>query len=419
VSEAAPASPAQPNEQLAHSPTAGATPTDNHDTFVVKPDAKTAIIKHTTVHNWVELVYRAFGFDLPTAATELAILGVREASLQGKPTTATNPKTKKTTTTSETNVDVLEAGEGSGDSDVQETRTARSEDLNTSPTAWGDLLFVTYTSSTPAAEQGVEVFECTIDAGFAENDANGLPITLEGKLYAGCDTPGTHGAYAGSHICMHLFDYSYGKEGKISLARDATKHYRTLDDIASAKVNPTATATRWLFCHQEDNSSIHMHFGGEGALVHNWSSGCTVLHHHYFVVGSKTAVDPKATRYKRFKDLFNGASNHLKIPYLVVSSKYVRSYEEWVKYLDTQPDDASKPESVIMKDQLKSPEGYAGEYLPSFMTEAFVTAVKALAADPKTPKAAAANLLSSLELAMLQFAQFGVDYIPPGPNRFA
>ena len=34
--------------------------------------------KLTTVHNWVELVYKAFGQTLPTRAKELALLGVRE-----------------------------------------------------------------------------------------------------------------------------------------------------------------------------------------------------------------------------------------------------------------------------------------------------------------------------------------------------
>jgi hypothetical protein len=41
-------------------------------------------IKLTTVHNWVELVYKAFGQSLPTGAKALALLGVREALLSNK-----------------------------------------------------------------------------------------------------------------------------------------------------------------------------------------------------------------------------------------------------------------------------------------------------------------------------------------------
>ena len=48
----------------------------------------------------------------------------------------------------------------------------------------------------------------------------------------------------------------------------------------------------------------------------NWSTGCTVLHHHLWIKNANGAnvQDPKATRYKRFMELYRGASNKQNIP---------------------------------------------------------------------------------------------------------
>jgi hypothetical protein len=155
--------------------------------------------------------------------------------------------------------------------------------------------------------------------------------------------------------------------------------------------------TAWQFVRTEPDPGIHMHFGGEGGRVYNWSSGCTVLHHHYFLPGHK--LDPKPTRYGHFRDLYLAAANKQTIPYLVVSSEYIRLYAEWVQLIDKTPDEATKNESVIMKDKLREVPGATGRYLPSFMQTAFAKAVLDLAADPKTSKVHAANLQSSMELA--------------------
>ncbi|APR80420.1 Methyl-accepting chemotaxis protein [Minicystis rosea] len=376
---AAPAT--QPLNHVVHAPAPPATPNDQHQVHIVRPTTPNAQVQLTTVHNWVELVFRAFGYTLPTAATEIAILGVREASLSGKG-----------------GVDALEEAAAKGETDkVTFTRETRDKDFSTAKTSehattYNDLLFITSTDSTPAHTQSTDVFECTIDAGATES-AEGIPVTLEGKLYSG--TPGSHIAkrYPGSDIALHLF---YEKAGKMALAREASKAYRVFTEIASAKNG----ATNWKWARIEDNASIHMHFGSESGKVGSWSTGCTVLHHHLFVKNKAGAnvEDSKATRYKRFMTLYRGAANKKKIPYLVVSSKYVRSYAEWARYVGEHPDEASKPASVILKDQLVAAPGAPGRYLPSFVTEKFAKDVVALAADKATTKPHADNLKSSLDL---------------------
>jgi len=371
---------AAPDTHVVHAPVSPGTASDNHQAQIVRPTQPTANVQITTVHNYVELVYKAFGYTLPTAATELAILGVREASLSGKG-----------------GEDTLEAEMAAGQTDkVSETRETRdatfSKDKTSAhATTWNDLLFVTFTPSTPDKVQHVEVFECTIDAGSYESNL-GLPITLEGKLYGA--HPGDHNfaKYPLHNSCLHLY---YGSTSKMALARECTGTHRTFEQIGSAK----NAASNWAWASVETNESIHMHFGQEGGVVSTWSTGCTVLRHHLWVVGSSPKkVDPNATRYKRFMELYNGAANKQKIPYLVVSSQYVRSYAEWVRYLDQNPGESAKPESVIMKDKLVAAPGAAGKYLPSFVTTGFAKAVNDLAADPSTSKAHAANLKSSLEL---------------------
>jgi hypothetical protein len=373
---AAPAAAAPPADtHVVNAPAPPATPPAQQEVHIVKPTTPNASIKLTTVHNWVETVFAAFGQTMPTGATEIAILGVREASLSGKGT-----------------VDELEAAAGEGQTDKETTtRTARKDDFTEDP-GWNDLLFVAFTDSTPEKAQHVEVFECTIDAGAVSSDATGVPITLEGKLYGGL--PGGHisSRYPGNDICLHLFT---GKFGKMALARECTCKYRTFENIASAKI----AATNWLFCTTEDNASVHMHFGAEYNRVGNWSEGCTVLHHHYFVKdkSGKNVVDPAAKRYARFRQLFTGAANKANIPYLVVSSQYVRSYAEWAKLLTDQPGEAGKNESVILKDKLREAPGLSGRYLPSFVQTAFAKAVNDLAEDKSTSPVHAANLKASMQ----------------------
>jgi len=367
-------SPAPDQSQIVHAASPPATPPDQQDVHLVRPTTPTATVVLTTVHNWVELVFQAFGQTMPTAATEIAILGVRGASLSGKGT-----------------MDQLEAEAAAGETE-QETTTRLTRDANFAhDPGWNDLLFIASTDSTPEKAQHVDVFECTIDAGVAQS-ALGVPITLEGKLYGG--HPGSHHPpkYPGTDICLHLF---YQSTGQMALAREFTKTSRTFAKVESAE----NTVSNWRFCGTEPDPGIHMHFGLEAGKVGSWSAGCTVLHHHYWKkVNGANVADPAATRYKRFRDLYLGAANKQKIPYLVASSQYLRSYAEWVRVLDAQPGVAVKPETVIMKDKLRADPGDASRYLPSFVTTDFATAVEALAAKSTTTKVHAANLKSSMDL---------------------
>jgi uncharacterized Zn-binding protein involved in type VI secretion len=366
---------AAPATHVVHAPAPPATPPAQQEVHIVRPTTASAQVTLTTVHNWAELIFRAFNQTMPTAATEIAILGVREASLSGKGT-----------------VDQLETAAGEGKTD-KVTFTTEARDANFAhATTWNDLLFIAYTDSTPAKAQHVEVFECTIDAGSVESSL-GTPVTLEGKLYSG--QPGSHisSRYPGSDVALHLFSDT---AGKMALARECTKSARTFSAIASAK----NAATNWRFASVEDNSSIHMHFGAEAGNVGTWSTGCTVLHHHLFIKTKSGArvQDAAATRYKRFMELYRGAANKKKIPYLVVSSEYIRGYAEWARLVGEKPEEGSKPASVIMKDKLRSATGMDGRYLASFIKTSFANEVNALAADKATSAAHAANLRSSMQL---------------------
>ena len=372
---------APPDQQhVVHAPAPNNTPPGQGTNEVTVPRAQsnTVSVQLTTVHNWVELVYTAFNQQIPTAAKEIAILGVREGSIAGK------GKSAKTTG------DALEdkAAEGKTD-DVDFTKGTRTADMSKAATAWDDLLFVVWTADDAAKTQHVDVYQCTIDPGKGESGF-GTPYLLEGKLYHGY--PGSHIAkkYPGNNIALHLYSET---KTKIVVAREATNKTRIFKTLAS-------TNTRGgLFVLEEDNDTIHMHFGSStSATVGGWSVGCTVLKHK---LGS--------TRYTHFKDTFNAAPNKQRIPYLVVSSEYVRSYGEWVKEVDKTPGQTPEPKTVIMADQLRSPKDVTGRYLPSIMTTEFANAVMAeaerlspIAAGPPTKKSAL--LRQSIERALFTCA---------------
>lgn len=334
-------------QHVVHAPAPNNTPPGRGTTEVTVPRAQNGnvSVQLTTVHNWVELVFRAFNYELPTAAREVAILGVREASLAGRGASA------------RATGEALEnqAAEGHTDN-VEFTRGTRTAAMTTA-TAWDDLLFVAYTSNDAARTQHVDVYQCTIDPGHGESSF-GTPYLLEGKLYHGY--PGSHIArrYPGNNIALHLYSET---RMKIVLAREATNRTRIFRTLAS-------TATRGgRFVVEEDNDTIHMHFGSStSATVGGWSVGCTVLRHRF-----------QSPRYNHFKDTFNAAPNKQRIPYLVVSSEYVRSYGEWVREVDRTPGQTPAPRTVILADQLRSPQGVTGRYLPSIMSTEFANAIRA------------------------------------------
>ncbi len=298
--------------------------------------------KLTTVHNWVELVYKAFGQTLPTGAKELALLGVREASLTNKGAKLDAPVNNN-------------ANEGDA-ATADYSKVSRVSKQSENARHWDDLLFAVWTDSEKEDSQGVDVYQCAIDPREHAKDADATPYVLEGKLYKGY--PSYHGAVKGS-VALHLYTSS---TGHIVIARQATND-NTFKELANGDT-PRNTAggsfARGEFVRDENNDTVHIHFA---TFDHNTSQGCTILAHQF----------PTA-RYTHFKDTFNAAPNKQKIPYLVVSSEYVRLYDDWVKQVDGSSGTPG-PETVIVKDQLRSPKGMTGKYLPSIMTTEFANAV--------------------------------------------
>jgi len=298
-------------------------------------------VKLTTVHNWVELVYKAFGQTLPTGAKELALLGVREALLSN-----TGAKLDPTSNN---------ANEGAADT-ADYSKTSRVPEMSTR-TTWDDLLFAVWTESENEDNQGTDVYQCAIDPQKKLSEADGVPYLLEGKLYKGY--PGKHSEETGN-VALHL--YTSAKE-QIVIAREAKSKIRTFKELENADTIRSSKGgqfPRGEFVRDEHNDTIHIHFA-RGAL--NTSVGCTILAHMI-----------TTTRYKHFMSTFNAAPNKKQIPYLVVSSEYVQLYDDWVKLVDGSSGTPG-PETVIMKDQLRSPKGMAGRYLPSIMTTEFANAV--------------------------------------------
>jgi hypothetical protein len=119
-------------------------------------------------------------------------------------------------------------------------------------------------------------------------------------------------------------------------------------------------------------------WGGEGQRLHGKAMhGSTLLHHHYWKKDAKghNHPDPAAARYLRFMQLYNRAKNKAHIPYLIVSSKYTKTYSEWVKWV--QVNALAKPgkRSVILESGLRSPDGHAHNYVPSFISKEYADRV--------------------------------------------
>jgi uncharacterized Zn-binding protein involved in type VI secretion len=169
-------------ETTVHAPAPAATPSDQHRLHLVRPRGATSV-SLPTVHNWVELVYRAFGHGIPHGPRELALLGVREASIE-----AALPPVP---------VDTLEKEADAGDlADVDFTREHKAP-------AYNDLLFCVWTDKTVHHRQHVEVFECTIDASPGQGVLH-LPFLLEGQIFHA--RPGAfRKRYPGNDVALHVF----------------------------------------------------------------------------------------------------------------------------------------------------------------------------------------------------------------------
>jgi uncharacterized Zn-binding protein involved in type VI secretion len=168
-------------------PAPSGTPTSGAGVHVPKASGPTQVVLATT-HNWVQLVYEAFGQKMPTGSKELALLGVRGASLA-----AATPKAKLPEAT-------LEADAGKGDlADVVFTTGTHAA------SGYGDLLFCAWTDASVHHRQYVEVFECDIDASPGPTGPLHLPFLLEGKLFHARPGP-FDGAHPGNDVALHVFE---------------------------------------------------------------------------------------------------------------------------------------------------------------------------------------------------------------------
>src|SRR5262249_28116430 len=158
-----------PTHEVVQAPAPSGTSTGGASVTIPKPKGPTQVVLPTT-HNWVELVYEAFGERLPTGPKDLALLGVRGASLA-----PAVPAKKEPEGTLE-----VEAAHGEL-AHVDFTREAHTQ------TGYGDLLFCVWTDKTVHHAQHVDVFECDIDASPGHGTLH-LPFLLEGKLFHA--TPG-------------------------------------------------------------------------------------------------------------------------------------------------------------------------------------------------------------------------------------
>jgi uncharacterized Zn-binding protein involved in type VI secretion len=488
---------------VVHAPAPSATSSGGVGLSIPAATGPTQVVL-PTAHNWVELVYEAFGQHLPTGPKELALLGVRGASLAPAVPTAKTPEGS------------LEVEAARGElADVAFTTGAHVA------TAYSDLLFCVWTDASVHHTQHVDVFECSIDASPGQGELH-LPFLLEGKLfhaepasvphYPGSDValrvfegkheaappqqptaeavialamtqrgitespPGSnlvkYGAWYGdngepwcamfvswcfAHAGMPLIHYAYCpygagyfQSGEYGTWYDAEAHAEPGDVVFYQFNGPSYAATQLERNAVLDHTGIVVHDdgsyittvegntsapGGSGSQSDGggvflktrpkddliagfgrpkypapvkvptsfirWGSeassiggtsrvGSTLLHHHYFRAEHKKQVpDPAATRYRQFMDVYNQAKNKDAIPYLIVSSRYVETYEEWVTRLADHPTQKPAPSSVILASGLVSPEGIAGHYLPSFMSKAYADGVLKHAGEMHDKKAAA------------------------------
>lgn len=311
-------------------------------------------VKVLSMHNWIQKIYESFSpnflnFSFPTEPKHVVILGVREASIVNRATTTDSREVSPSD-----NVE-LTAPQGGRQKDRGELKEGRRKEKHRtvdSTTRYDDTLFFVWTDSTPNKNVHIRIFACSIDPGAKESndEAKGTPYLLEGKLYY--VTPGDHNDGTNIYEAGHIFSTT---EGHIQLLRDACNKYRIVDDLESAliqkhqveveikgKTKVELRQKQYEFCSLEDNASIHMHHGygnrKNSAFVGEVSTGCTVL-----------AYSAESAAYDKFIEIINDAKNkEKKIPFLIVSSQYIRTYHEWFKnYPNLDVIDKAKIHSII------------------------------------------------------------------------
>ena len=374
--------------------------------FQGAPNGNARTVVEHSVYNWVELVYQAFGLEVPSDKKAVALLGVRESTFADGADAAAAAMVKKEKaaanavgeTAAITEAQDLSAAPRAADRFTRDKKGNAQTGKDDSIVKFNDMLYMVWTEEGQDIDQHVEVFRCTIDPGANESDTAGTPLLLEGYAYKA--KPTSHKGKSGA-----LQVYA-GAAPTIRLAREATKTRNVFTNVKDAMISAHGGNGNqpWLFVADEENTSIHVHWSldyGDSGVVKNWSTGCTVLAH---------ARD--SDRYKTdFRERWEAAPNKDSLPYLVVSSKYLVMYDDWQAELRKSPGTKATVASVIKKSGIplmpaEAPAVATGR-LPSIATEGFVkevqAAIKALdagtyASAPKGSDQAvlAANLRASL-----------------------
>ena len=335
----------------------------------VKKGESSKTVLMTSLHNWVQQVYAAFKQDFPTKENEVVLLGIREM------------------TRTSTNVDVPQSNDtynrqsgGRQRSRGKLTGKKGTEIGHDDTTKFNDTLFMVWTDSDPAKGTKARVYTCTIDPSldYVAAKTTGTPYLLEGRAYRAATGP-----HHGKMTALHVYSEA-GGQGHIMLAREATKSVRVFQKIDSALVRKSTNGPqKWEFVGTEANPTIHVHWTfpdksskyyqdhyAASQASHRWSAGCTVLGY----------AKPSA-EIKEFEGIISAAENHTKIPYLVVSSAYVRRPSTWVASVGQKTEQLQRPESTLKPEGLvAAPPGCKG-YLPSIMTYEFARDVLARADD--------------------------------------
>lgn len=329
-------------------------------TFTGTPDNQSRVCRAATVYNYVELVYKAFGRTVPTAAKEVALLVLREAKVGGSGDLKQREQAAAGTRPITANQLAGNlAGTGQG------TTSATTRTSQTASVTFDDILYMVWTDNEATTKQCVEVFRCTADPGGSGSMPTGRII--EGFHYA-CkpiahnrDRYPTAPTHSGGINALRIFNDQ--ATTMIRVARDQKKRYNVYTDFESAQVPPD-----WKFCKDEahDGVGINMHFGSgqnigvsDSKTVGMWSIGCVTLawgrtHPRYYQDFLRRCVD---------------APNKNKLPLLVVSTKYVKTYDIWAQ--EASRGGNATAASTIKREGLEAmPAGYTG-YVPSIATKGF------------------------------------------------
>jgi uncharacterized Zn-binding protein involved in type VI secretion len=320
-------------------PASNGTSSGPGTTTVPGPSNNTVKVVHLTVHNWVQAVYKAFKVKFPTGRWQTATLAVREASMLSD-----NVVSEAAVVRSERLAAQGKTATKESRRRATQHRSPRRQRVADSATRYDDTLYIVWTPTKVSKRQKVEVFQCTVDPGVTAS-VNGMPYLLEGHEYRLINTLHRSDRYGSAALAYRILD-----KGKsvVTLVRTRDKRYIDSADDQSGPV-------LW----NREDAAINMHFGGSGStptgeVVGPWSAGCTVLRHGLW-----------SKRYRQFASITQKSSDARR-PYLVVSSKYIRLYHEWVAYCKGNPKKAKDPKSVLKMGVLEKRE-INGKYIPSLL----------------------------------------------------